>query len=377
MDDALVALARVYADAEHALTRRVAAEVVRTLDAGPSATAVQAEAVQSLRRDAQHVLSYVNREVPPLARAVIEAATTSGTRAAQRELVDALGRPTNAEPFARHRLDALAAGALDTITPAHAAMLRTVPDTYRQVIQRAAPGLIVGADTRRQAAQRAMAEFARIGVTGFTDKAGRRWELTTYVEMTLRTTAARSATDAQAAKLLAEGYGLVMSTDSPMECALCRPFEGRVLALTGPPGPRQVRIGRRTIDVVDTLDGARARGYQHPNCGHAVFLFIPGVTKAPTGPGTGPDPEGHAARQRQRAIEREIRHYKRRASGALDAAAKKKANAYVKAWKARMVEHLAANPDLRRLTYRESPGAGNTPSPELLAEDQFPDLATP
>ncbi|HEY8588486.1 MAG TPA: phage minor capsid protein, partial [Naasia sp.] len=119
-------------------------------------------------------------------------------------------------------------------------------------------------------------------------------------------------------------------------------------------------------------------GFQHPNCRHTVKLYLPGVTKAPTGPGTGPDPKGDEARQRQRAIEREIRRHKRGADLALDAPARKAANTRVREWQARMREHLAEHPELRRLTYREAPGVGNTPPVDLVerlgGDTPFPDL---
>lgn len=378
--DPLEELARVYADAEHALAeivaREVAREVARDGD-GPTENQARLAAVRAVRVAAQDAVRGLNGRVPPLARQVLTDATERGSTAASVSLARLLGAPTDGEVFDRRKLDRLAASVNDRVTEAHNAILRTAPDAYRQVIQRAAPGLLVGAQTRREAAQRAMAEFARRGVTGFTDRAGRNWELASYVEMTLRTAAARAETDAQVERFQQAGHELVMSSDAPQECAWCRPFEGRVLALTGPPGKRKVphatRRGRTvTVDVVDTLNGARLRGYQHPNCRHTVVLYLPGVTKAPTGPGTGPDPEGEAARDRQRAIEREIRHYKRRVDLSVDEAGRKRAKQLVRAWQGRMREHLAEHPDLRRLPYREAPGIGNTPTPEMLADPAGP-----
>lgn len=380
--DPLEELARVYADAEHALSLNVAREVERGLadEDAPTDTAVQLAAVRRLRIAAQDAVRGLNGRVPPIARRVLDEAAEKGSAGATAALGRLLGDPTDGEPFDRRRLDQLAAGVLDQITPAHASILRTVPDVYRDVIRRAAPGLLVGAQTRREAAQRAMAEYARRGVTGFTDRAGRRWELASYVEMALRTVAARTETDALVDRFRQAGQELVQVSDAPQECALCRPFEGKVLAIVGPAGRRRVphhtRRTRVTVDVVATLDEARLRGFQHPNCRHVVVLYLPGVTKAPTGPGTGPDPEGDKARQRQRAIEREIRAYKRRASLALDEPARKAANAHVRRWQARMREHLAEHPELRRLSYREAPGIGNAPSADLLADPAgpFPDL---
>lgn len=373
-------LARVYADAEHALsevlTREVARDITREGD-GAREAAERLASANAVRVAAQEAVRGLNGRVPPLARQVVTEAAEKGSREAAGTLQRLLGEAPPAGTIDRGRLDALAAGVNDTVTEVHNSVLRVVPDVYRDVTRRAAPGLLVGAQTRREAAQRAMAEYARRGVTGFTDKRGRRWELASYVEMTLRTVAQRTETDAQVDKFLQGGHELVMSTDSPFECALCRPFEGRVLAIRGEAGKRRVPHATRrgkfvTVDVVDTLDGARRRGYQHPNCGHMVVLYLPGVTKAPTGPGTGPDPEGNAARQRQREIERAIRQYKRRADLALDEQARKKANAQVRAWQGRMRDHLKANPGLRRLSYRESPGIGNNPTPEMLADPDGP-----
>ncbi len=389
--DPLDELAQVYGDAEHALSLLLSDEVRADLDRDPDGAGgiledvARAAAARRVRVAAQATVGRLNGQVPPIVRRALDEAAQTGSYAAAAEVRNLLGVDLDdTESIDRRRLDQLAAAVMDQVTPAHAAILRTVPDAYRQVIQRATPGLVVGAQTRREAAQRAMVELARRGVTSFTDAAGRRWELTSYVEMALRTAAHRTEIAARAEKLLADGHELAMVSDHPQECVVCRPFEGKVIALAGPAGKRRVprRPGGKgrlvTVDVVATLAEAIARGLLHPNCRHTITLYVPGVTKAPTGPGTGPDPEGDEARQRQRAIERQIRAYKRRADLAVTPAAKKAARAHVRAWQERMRQHIAAHPDLRRLTYREAPGAGNNPTPGLLAElaggSPFPDL---
>ena len=47
-------------------------------------------------------------------------------------------------------------------------------------------GTLVGHEDRRRTAQRAWERLLSRGVTGFTDRAGRRWELASYVEMATR-----------------------------------------------------------------------------------------------------------------------------------------------------------------------------------------------
>lgn len=145
----------------------------------------------------------------------------------------------------------------------------------------------------------------------------------------------------------------------------CRPYEGKILRVDGGPVGRiqveHVLTGETiNVDVTATLDDARSRGFQHPNCRHAVRSYLPGVTRRPAGPTA--DPEGDDARQRQRYIERQIRKYKERGLGALDPVAGQAAQARVRAWQARMRQHLDEHPDLKRLRYREQIGAGNLPS---------------
>jgi hypothetical protein len=89
------------------------------------------------------------------------------------------------------------------------------------------------------------------------------------------------------------------------------------------------------------------------DCRHSLSAYIPGVTKAPTHTA---DPEGDKARQRQRQIEREIRRWKLRAEAAIDPAAAKPAKAKVRAWQARLRDHLKAHPELRRQPPREQIG---------------------
>src|SRR5699024_2406909 len=78
-------------------------------------------------------------------------------------------------------------------------ILRWPEDAYRDVIAQTTPGLLLGMDTGRQAQARAWRELRRRGVTGFTDKAGRRWNLATYVEMATRTASHRAFTDSNLA----------------------------------------------------------------------------------------------------------------------------------------------------------------------------------
>lgn len=242
-------------------------------------------------------------------------------------------------------------------------ILRNVMDAYRAVQAAGAARIITGTQTRRQASQAMWQRLIDRGITSFTDKAGRVWKLSSYAEMIGRTNAQRAAVQGQTDRLTSLGVDLVIVSDNVQECRVCRPFEGKILAIKGPTGTVKVEHATRdgemvTVHVKATLDGARALGLFHPNCRHSVSAYTPGITKIPTNTA---DPEGDKARQRQRYLERQIRKHKERGIGAITPEAKKAANANVRAAQAALRDHLAAHPKLKRLPYREQIGAGNIP----------------
>jgi hypothetical protein len=263
-------------------------------------------------------------------------------------------------------------------------ILRAPVDAYRAVQAGAAARIASGAFTRREASQAAWQRLVDQGIITFTDRAGRRWKLSSYAEMIGRTNIQRAAVQGQMDRLASAGIDLVYISDNTQECKRCRPFEGKVLRRDrGPVGEIRVEDATRdgelvTVHVLDTLDGARAKGLFHPNCRHSASAYLPGVTRLKKAT---VDPEGDVARQRQRALERRIRAAKEQAEGALTPEAKKQANAKVRAAQAALRAHLAEHPKLKRLPYRESVGAGNIPRGEPkggpVTDQQPPAQAAP
>lgn len=208
-------------------------------------------------------------------------------------------------------------------------ILRSVEDAYRDIVrQAAAPALSTGTVTRTDAVQLGLNKLADRGLTGFTDRVGRKWEMRAYVEMATGTAAHRASTQGHLEQLTAEGYDQVRVSDHAGECPICRKWEGRVLSIAGAtPG-------------VPTVAAARAAGLEHPGCRHRYSVYLPGVSKAQKPQGK---PEDYDHRVQQRAIERRIRAWKRRA-----AVGDPKAPAYVQKWKGALAEHVEAHGLTRR-----------------------------
>jgi hypothetical protein len=393
-EDLASTLADLYGDAE----RRIAGGIARQLAAGiqsPDWAERKLAAVRQVETLVQRVLVGLNGPMRAEIEQALILAYVRGGRAALDELaaqnmtqlqrlalgnqVDALARLGDVAAARKTALrdlvdrarvelpgvdvlNRLAFSLVGKIQGTHLRILRWGLDAYREVIARtAAPGVILGTTTRVRAAQVAWEEFLVRGITGFVDKAGRRWELASYVEMATRSTTAQAAVQSHLDRLGQAGHDLVIVSNAPQECHLCRPWEGRILDRRDIRGTRSIEVehttedGRMiTVDVKGSVDEAVSAGLMHPNCRHSLSAYLPGVTKPITHT---EDPDGDKARQQQRAIERSIRTEKRKLVGVIDPDARAAIAARIRGLQATMRAHLAAHPELFRKPVREQIGA--------------------
>lgn len=365
----------VYAQAEERLLGIIARQLADGLDA-PGWIERKLSAVQAVRRASGAVVDELGKATSLEVFDAVAEAYNTGHRAAVAELgaLDPHGvrHLDDVLPNAQ-AVDRLAAETVDLLTQTHRSILRAVDDGYRAVVAEVTATPLLGTGTRRQATQDAMTRFADRGISSFTDRSGRPWQLTSYAEMAVRTSVGRAATEAHMRTLGDAGVDLVIVSNSPRECPLCRPWEGKVLSIGGG-GARTVEVehaiddGRMVpVHVAGSLNDARMAGLQHPNCRHSVSAYTPGITRVDAAES---DPEGYEAGQRQRAIERNIRKHKNRAAAAVTPEAKQAANAKVRQWQGAMRDHLNAHPDLRRNPKREQPGASNLPAPRRAIPDE-------
>lgn len=148
------------------------------------------------------------------------------------------------------------AGTLDVPT---AIIGRRVGDPYRNAaLEQIGQGLIAG-DTRRQVSAALAQSLIDNGVTdaltGFVDRAGRRWQLQNYTAMVARTTTREAVTAGTGNRLIESGRDLVDISSHAHAADECTPYDGGTFSLTGAtPG----------YDVLDTPPPF------HPNCAHVM-----------------------------------------------------------------------------------------------------------
>lgn len=368
VEDLSAGVRDLYADAEQRLLGIVARQLADGYEAPGWATAKLRD-VQALRRGAQGVVDALGTAMQLEMFDAVAEAYSVGARAGLADLGalrdDDLRRIAEQTPNTR-AVDRLAAETIELVTQTHRGILRGVEDGYRQVIAEVSATPLLGIDTRRQATQRAMERFSDRGLRTFVDRSGRAWQMTSYAEMATRTATGRAAVEGHGDRLRASGLDLVIVSNAPHECPLCKPFEGKVLSLDGPDGARTVEVEHSTVDdelvrvdILGSVDEARRRGFQHPNCRHSLSAYLPGITRAPVKHSE--DPSGYEASQRQRAIERGIRKWKNRATSSVTPEGKRAAEARIRQWQATQREHLRQHPELIRRRDREQLGAGNLP----------------
>lgn len=217
--------------------------------------------------------------------------------------------------------DALAAATSTTKATARA-VGGVAPSPHRQAVERAIASTRGGAPysslslSRIQAAQKALDDLGEQGITGFVDRAGRRWNLVSYVEMATRTAVSNAWDDMQAAAMARSGLDLVTVSTHSTEgsCRHCLPWLGRTLSLTG------------ATRGVPTLEEAKASGFRHPQCRCFWTPLGAGVMTDVTNPvPLERAAAAYKASQQQRALERKVREAGRRATAAITPAARAKA----------------------------------------------------
>ncbi|THV26003.1 phage minor capsid protein [Glycomyces paridis] len=383
-------VAELYRGAETRLAQNLARRIRADITSGHQD---RLTAMSALRRQAEDVLAALSGRSARLAERALMEAYARGAAAAVDEMarlsgdrwVDWLARRSRivraiawltgyskrrdarlAEAVAAVRADlpgidsvmVIAQELTQRMSSTHLHVLRWHQDAYRDVMAGPVVDVLLGTKTRLRAAQVAWEHLLSKGVSGFTDKRGHRRELASYVEMATRTAVAHSSIEGHLGRLTQAGAELVIVSNAPEECRLCRPYESRVLAINGPAGPRVIEHAIEDgvmvpIDVKATVAEAVAAGLIHPNCRHRLAMYLPGVTKSETHT---QDPKGDKDRQRLRELERELRALKLKREALVDPTAAAALDRKIRTKQAQIREHVRVS-GAQRQPQREQVGS--------------------
>lgn len=244
-------------------------------------------------------------------------------------LQDPLTTPATS-PLMRDMVQAYVDQAVDKTNMVNTTMLESTRQAYlqgittavseaqlleaKQVLEVGAFSVTTGVETRTMAIRKAMNQLAQTGITGYYDRAGRKWSAEAYASMVVRTTSHNAAIMSIRTRQKEYGGGdtFQVSTHNGAR-PLCYPYQGKFYSWTGS-GIFTDGAGREHpySNIEDTSYGEPA-GLFGINCGHHPIPMINGYSY----PQEGPTQDEEANRkeyeeaQTQRAYEREIREAKR------------------------------------------------------------------
>lgn len=301
----LAALIALYITAEETLLGGVAG-ILRITSPTFLSQLVALSRMRELAQRVQRQLQTGDVWVQPLLQRAIEAGTKAGTGMVgglppTRTPGTALARNFDFSiPHGDRSVQAIRDDLMSSLEDVKRRITRLPDDVYKIISPAAAAGQAFGHGyTPAQAQAYAWRDYVAKGVTGFTDRAGRDWSLSAYVEMSVRTATMRAYNDANLQVIQATGANLVIVSDTGHPCPLCFPWQNRVLAVE-PDG------------VHPTIAEAIAAGLMHPNCKHLWTIYISGITQVPPRrEWTQHDADQYNLTQKQRRLELDIRKAKK------------------------------------------------------------------
>lgn len=250
------------------------------------------------------------------------------------------------------KLEALISTVNNDLNKAQYSVLRKMDDVYRQTIFKSHMYLQNGAKTLYQAIDMATKDFLDKGINSIEYKNGTRVNIASYAEMCLRTASHRATLLGEGKKRDEYGIHLIVVSAHGNTCRLCEPWQGKILIDDIFSHPSKEYIEKYKVKY-KLLSEAIDKGLLHPNCRHSLITYFEGITTLPKVPDGKEAIRVYEAEQKQRALERQIRKWKRIEAGSVDAKNVNDAAKRGKKLEAELKNHLDNNKELRRAPQRE------------------------
>lgn len=268
-----------------------------------------------------------------------------------------------------NKLEALIKTVNNDLNKAQYSVLRKMDDVYRQTIFKSHMYLQNGAKTLNQAIDMATKDFLDKGINSIEYKNGARVNIASYAEMCLRTASHRATLLGEGKKRDEYGIHLIVVSAHGNTCRMCEPWQGMILIddIFSHPSKEYIEENKKKYKL---LSEAVESGLLHPNCRHTLTTYFPGITRLPVVPDGKKAIKVYEAEQKQRALERQIRKWKRIEAGSVDAKNVNDAAKRVNELEAKLKIHLDNNKELRRAPQRE---IDKIPIDKVISSDKIID----
>ena len=298
-----------YYDAEVLMLQKVSNRIQRGLNEYGSVEA-RAREIQTLKRELKELLLKVKRTKGINSTTLVQRAYELGILSANEDFGSKLPLPKRVP----NKILRLAQEYQGILANVDLTILRKTSDVYRNIQAEIALSGLTNVETKQELSQRMLNKFADKGVTGFVDKLGRNWGMSSYVDMATRTVTARASIQGHIDRQKNLGRDLIIVLDHPASCPICAKYQNKVLSLSGAKG-------------YTSYKEAESAGLFHPRCKHSVTGYIEGLTDVKSVPYV---PEQYEMQQQQRANEKNIRKWKKREAVAITPKDKQLASSRVK-----------------------------------------------
>jgi hypothetical protein len=218
------------------------------------------------------VLDQLGAATDPLARDLIRAAYTDGSAHAAKGVAAQIGASVSDVAVSasftgvsREAVETLQDAILGRLDTARRTVGRQVDDVYAKAGRRASMRALLGAEGSPRAATADLArDLRRRGVTGFVDRAGKRWRLDSYAEMAVRTVTREAVVQGSMDRMASHGVDLARVSAHGSSCSVCLPWEGRLISLSGSVSEYQGEA---------VADASMVPPY-HPRCKHSLSPVV-------------------------------------------------------------------------------------------------------
>ena len=282
----------------------------------------------------------------------IDTSTLKGYIAKELGSPEAIPQEKNFFGVNEKKLEALMSTVNNDLNKAQYSVLRKMDDVYRQTIFKTHMYLQNGAKTLNQAIDMATKDFLNKGINSIEYKNGSRVNIASYAEMCLRTASHRATLLGEGKKRDEYGIYLVVISAHANTCPKCEPWQGKIVIddIFSHPSKDYIENYKGKYKL---LSEAIDKGLLHPNCRHALITYFEGITRLPKVPDGKEAIKTYEAEQKQRALERQIRKWKRFEAGSLDEENKQIASNKLRNLQKDLRKHLDNNKELRRDRNRE------------------------
>ena len=295
-----------------------------------------------LNKESLEIIANLTGQSPELIQIALEGAVRAATKDVEPELKKAVAKGTIkaaaadnviASESIKQALTAYDLQAKDKMNLVNTTMLESTQALFKkivtntvaleqqiqatqQILNTATGKVITGTESRTQALRKALMDVQKEGITGYYDRAGRKWSPEAYINMDIRTTVHNTAIEA--VKLRQEDYGLEIFRVSRHSGArpLCYPYQGRYFSWDNSSGTFTDGEGKRhRYYPLSSTSYGKPAGLFGINCGHHPITVIPGVSIPREMPEQDKEENDriYAESQEQRRLEREIRYAKQKA----------------------------------------------------------------